>query len=117
MDGDGAVEVYVARDLPHAYQVLAMLQDDGIAATVVGESLGSAAADLGLSFNALPRIWVRVRDENRARTLLDRWDERMRAPAGAAAEDAEDWTCWRCGEQVESAFEACWNCEAERPGS
>ncbi len=27
------------------------------------------------------------------------------------------WTCFKCGEQVEDNFTACWNCQAGRDGA
>ncbi len=55
-----------------------------------------------------PEVWVmRDQDLPAAIELLEH-HPKTRAPA---------WTCSKCGNQNEAAFDACWSCGADRPES
>ena len=107
----GPVEVYVARDVLNARVMLQLLETEGIAGRIVGENLESAAGELGMSFNALPRIWVPAQDAERARALLDRADQEQ---GSEPSEPGLPWKCAACGAQMEGGFDLCWKCEGPR---
>ena len=111
---EGPVEVYVARDAAHARHALAALAAEQVPGKVVGEHLQTAAGDLGMSFNALPRIWVPGEHAARAQEVLAAFD----ATYGEGAEDeapSPPWTCAACGEEIDGVYDACWQCQADRP--
>ncbi|MFG0316730.1 MAG: putative signal transducing protein [Planctomycetota bacterium JB042] len=112
VDGD-PVEVYVARDASDAAMALAMLAAEGIEGRVVGENLQTAAGELGMSYNALPRVWVPGEQAGRARELIRAHERERSAPADAAP--AAPWVCPGCGESVPGEFDLCWSCQTERP--
>ncbi len=107
------VEVYVAHDASDAAMALAMLGAEGIEGRVVGENLQTAAGELGMSYNALPRVWVPGDQAERARELI-RAHERERS-AQADAAPADPWVCPGCEESVPGDFDLCWSCQTERP--
>lgn len=113
MSTDGPIEVYIARDEMDAGTALAMLRAEGIEGRVVGANLQTASGELGMSYNALPRIWVRSDDATRARELIAN-HERERREASERP-PAEPWRCPACSEEVQGDFDLCWNCETERP--
>ncbi len=113
MTSQGPVEVYVGRNASDAAAALAMLRAEGIEGRIVGENLQTAAGDLGISYNALPRIWVVAEHAARARELIARHEEEARERDSEPAGDP--WTCPKCGETVEADFDLCWNCQTERP--
>lgn len=70
------VEVFVARDIPHAYLIKMTLDGEGIFAVVQGENLQVAMGDIPMQ-DAAPRILVRRPDVNRARQVLIDNGERL----------------------------------------
>ena len=87
MPDDRIVEVFSAANVVEAHSLLARLEEAGIAAQVVGESLGNAAGWLPASDTA-PRIWVRQADEARAREVIAEHLSEAREQA-AEPEDTE----------------------------
>jgi hypothetical protein len=84
MHDDEPVEVYLAANSHHAHFVSNMLADAGIEARVVGEisTLGVRPGE-----ESGPCLWVRRRDKDRARQILQEWyrvsarGERVNPPA------------------------------------
>ena len=70
------VEVFVARDVPHAYLVKMSLDAAGIFAVIQGESLQAAAGEGPLPA-AAPRILVRRPELTRAVQVLRENGERL----------------------------------------
>lgn len=94
--------VYTAENVFDAQLVRDRLLQDGIAATVHGMMLTGALGELPA--DTRPTVWIE--DETlyeRARQLIARFE---RESVGAG----EPWTCDRCGEPNEPAFELCWSC-------
>ena len=69
------VEVFVARDLPHAYLVKMSLDMEGVFAVVQGENLQIAVGDIPIQ-EAAPRILVRRPDAAQALQILRDHGER-----------------------------------------
>jgi len=113
MSEPGPVEVYVALDATHAHAAVAALAAEKVPARVVGENLQTASGELGMSFNALPRVWVAAEYATRAQEILARFDLENATPE--AGEKAPPWTCAKCGEEVDSVYAACWKCQNDRP--
>lgn len=103
------VKLYAARDGMEAHHLRAMLEAEGIEATVMGELLGTARGELPLTQETLPSVWVDESDMEAAARVV----ERLQDPP--IEEGKPDWTCPACGEQIERQFDACWHCETERP--
>ena len=81
-----------------------LLREEGIAASVQRQFLGSVAGEIPPD-QCLPEVWV-LHDEQlpRARALLE---QLLSLPQ-------RRWTC-ACGELVEGGFESCWNCGRAMP--
>lgn len=78
-----------------------LLESAGIEVQVRSMELWTAAVEIYYSEGARPSIWVRKRDLERARQVLERREE-----AGESAA----WTCPDCGERLEGQFTTCWQC-------
>jgi hypothetical protein len=105
---DEIVEVYVAADEPQAVLLQDLLQTQGITAQVIGSSLHSAAGEIPVGWNAMPRLWVRQPDAEQARQLLMDWEKSRNQKR--AQPPAAGWTCPRCGSEVDFDFDTCWSC-------
>ena len=70
------VEVFVARDVPHAYLVKMSLDVAGVFSVIQGENLQVALGDIPLQ-DAAPRILVRKSELARARQILKENGERF----------------------------------------
>lgn len=112
MDDDAVVEVYNAANAVEAYALKNVLEESGIRTRVVGDMLQTAAGELPVGFRASPRIWVTKGDEARAKEILAACEAHHR---GDVAENTvATWKCPNCGEEVETDFELCWNCQRPR---
>lgn len=78
------------------------LVDADIPAFVTGTDAGVALSMGGAGTDRLVRVEVAEADFERADEILRADQARMR--------DAKPWTCSRCGEPNEPAFEVCWSC-------
>jgi enoyl-CoA hydratase/carnithine racemase len=111
------IEVFSARDIAEAYLVRGMLQEDGIDAMVVGESLGGIAGEVP-PLQATPRIWVRPIDADRARQLIEQFERQSAArsattsnPPGSEGVSAQaELFCYHCGETVDYGQTSCPAC-------
>jgi hypothetical protein len=65
--------VYTARDEMDAHFVKGLLEQEGIEARVLGESLGGAFGTLPLSARSLPGVYVRDEDVARATPIVDEY--------------------------------------------
>jgi hypothetical protein len=101
------VRIYEGREAMDAHHVRVILETHGIAATVIGESLRMARAQIPPTLNTQPTVWVQDTDVAQALAILrDVTSENASAP---------DWVCSSCGETVEGQFSACWNCGTAQP--
>jgi len=53
-------------------------------------------------------LYVAAADADRAQQLIRAYE----AQTEAGDSPDENWECTRCGEENESSFETCWNCQA-----
>ncbi len=97
------VKIYVGREAMDAHHIRAILEDRGIAATVMGESLRLAWPQIPPTLNTQPAVWVNDTDVKRALDVI-------REGEIAEATPTQDWVCPKCGETVEPQFCLCWNC-------
>jgi hypothetical protein len=70
---DRIVDIFSAADSVEAHGLCERLQDEGIFAQVVGDTLSNAAGCLPLGERTTPRIWVRESQANRAREIISEW--------------------------------------------
>jgi membrane protease subunit (stomatin/prohibitin family) len=112
----GLINLYGARDALEAHHLRGILEDSGIRATVMGESLGSARGDIPVTVETLPSVWVDKEDADRAMEIVREFLRSDKA-GQADSERAEAWTCPRCHERIEGQFGQCWNCGEARPTS
>lgn len=100
--------VYTAENIFDAQLVRDRLLQEDIAATVHGMMLTGALGELPA--DTRPTVWIE--DDalyERARQLIARFEHEGPGAGG------EPWTCGRCGERNEPAFELCWSC-GQAPG-
>ncbi len=107
------VRVYIARDAMDAHHLRAMLEDQGISAKVIGESLRAAWAQIPATASTLPAVWVDKEDAERALPVVDQFTKTN--IEGQPASGTTPWDCPKCGEHLEGQFIACWSCGTPRP--
>ena len=95
------VRLYEGRNEMDAHHVRAILETQGIAATVMGESLLETVPQPP-TLNMQPTVWVHDKDVERALAIV--------GEVRAEASPPPDWACPGCGESVEGQFSVCWNC-------
>jgi hypothetical protein len=109
-DVGSLLNLYRAQGTPEAHALRDRLNEAGIPAAVMGESLHHGH---GLPITT-PTVWVGERYLEKARSVLAEFIAQRRHAAAEPAEDA-CWTCPGCGERIEDQFDVCWNCQAARP--
>jgi hypothetical protein len=83
-----------------------IVESAGIKTVLRNEYASGAAGDLS-PFDAWLELWV-VNDAD--------YPEAMKIiETMSSANNAEEWTCARCGEKNDSSFDVCWQCQSERP--
>lgn len=101
--------VYFAENAMVAHHVKSLLDAEGIACEVTGESGGTSVGIGTTHLSTKPSVWVGNPDDY-ARAL-----EIVRKYEASAPQDLPAWTCAQCKETVEGSFDICWNCGADRP--
>ncbi len=106
-------KVYTAANPATAHIIRGILESHGIASEVRGEALFSVRGELPMVGDTFPTVWI-VHDTDRlkAQEVVDDFDSRL---SGQNEDNQEAWICRNCGEQLESQFTACWQCETPRP--
>ncbi len=105
-DPDELFAIHEAANVTEAHFVKNLLLDAGIKASV-------SEADAPLHLPITPTsVLIFRRDEERARAVIDKYDEQQEARA-----DRPDWKCPKCGATVIGAFDECDACGADRPGT
>ncbi len=105
-DPQDLVSVYRAANVTEAHLVKNLLEDEEIDAFVAEEFEPLA----GLSIDP-PDVLVRKADEDRARVIVEQYDDKQIERA-----DRADWRCPKCAATVVGAFDECDVCGAVRPG-
>ena len=105
-------QVFVAQHPTEAHLVRGLLEANGIAAEVHGESLFGARGEAPVTPDTLPSVWVLDDDQaSSARAVLAAYESQE----GLGAGNGGAWACPACNEQIESQFTECWNCGAAHP--
>ncbi len=104
-------QVCYCRDEMEAGFLKGHLEQEGIEAQIMGETLSFARGDLPLTPQTMPSLHVAEQDLQRACEIVYRLlDHQPDA-------DGPTWPCPNCSEQVEPQFAQCWNCGETRPES
>ena len=85
-----------------------LLLREGIETEVRTPFLAAASGDVPFT-ECWSQLWV-VNDEDNDRAM-----ELIRAALAPPARSGPPWRCARCGEPVDSQFDACWRCGTDRP--
>lgn len=104
-----------ARDSFEAHMIRNELEQQGITATVQGETLASGRGDLPMTPQTLPQVWVNEEDLPEAKQIAEAF-----FLAGKEAADAptpDPWRCASCDTEVDGQFAVCWKCGADHPDS
>jgi len=104
------IKLYTGRDLMDAHHVRALLEGEGIPATVMGENLAIARGYLPMTQDTMPSVWIDDGDRELAIPII----ANLNAPADPTL---PPWTCPHCDESVEGQFDICWNCGTTRSGA
>jgi ribosomal protein S27AE len=104
-------QVFIAQHPAEAHFVRGLLEADGIAAEVHGESLFGARGEAPATPDTLPSVWVvDDTDAPKAAVILAAFGRQ-----GTPDIALRSWRCPKCGETVEGQFTDCWHCGAGRP--
>ncbi|MBC7852718.1 MAG: DUF2007 domain-containing protein [Pirellulaceae bacterium] len=91
-------EIFRAANSQHAQMLRGMLEERGIKAYVVNESLQTAGGDLPLGWTAAPIIMVAEEDAVKGRLIAEQFDAILRDGHAFETEDFDvadaDWTDW-----------------------
>ncbi len=74
--------VYEAANMLEAHMVAGMLDQQGIAAWVLGDMLQGAIGEVPAG--SLARVTTRAEDADRARDIIREWEQQQPAPTGPA---------------------------------
>lgn len=100
--------VYTAAHLPDAQMLVHTLEEHGVRARVLNETLQGGVGELP---HIYPEVWIDDEsDWEQARSLARRFDQ-----GGAGSHGTT--RCPRCGEDNPATFEICWQCGAVIPPS
>ena len=107
-------QAFIAQHPTEAHFLKGLLEAEGIAAEVRGETLFGARGEAPVTSETLPSVWL-VNDQQleTAIALVARYASRHGPPEQISA----PWPCPNCGEQCESQFTECWKCGATRPSN
>ena len=109
--GDQTLEtVGVYPSITEASIVRGRLDQAGIRSWMQNELTSGQLFQVGLALGGVT-LQVASVDLKRTRELMAEDAERV------AGEFSPPWTCSRCGSEVDTGFEVCWNCQAPVTGS
>jgi len=105
------IQVYSAQHPTEAHYVKGLLESQGIASEVRGESLFGARGELPVTTDTAPSIWIFDDAKfEEARSIIKEHEHLNRT----ATPDRPKWKCDFCGEESEAQFTECWNCLTPR---
>ena len=101
------VRVYRAGNSIEGNFLQGLLAEEGIPAQLLDD-----AGRRLVSGNATGEVEVHVPKDflEAAARIIDDYERRSSESTGT---EGASWECLRCGEENESTFESCWNCQAE----
>jgi ribosomal protein S18 acetylase RimI-like enzyme len=106
-------KLFVAQHHPEAHFVCGLLEADGIAAEVRGETLFTTIGGSAVIPGTSPEVWLA--DTGQLPQALEVIRRFVKGEAPATQGGA--WTCPGCGEAHEAQFTACWYCGGARPAA
>lgn len=101
--------VYSAPNASMIHLLRDVLEQRGIEAVVLGESLPGGAGELPPNETWIELHVVHDEDADLATRVVD---ETLQPDTNGKP---STWTCPECGERMEAQFGACWNCGTTRP--
>lgn len=102
------IQLTTADDPIEAGFLRGLLESAGIEVQLRSMELWGVAVEIYYSEGARPSLWVRKRDLDAARRVLEHRDEAGESPS---------WACPNCGERLEGQFTTCWQCGQARGAS
>lgn len=109
--GSTMKRVYSAQHPPEAHYVKGLLEEQGIACEIRGESLSAAQGGVPITTETAPTVWIRDGMQYQtARAIIADYERQQRRPVSSGP----SWVCRSCGEECEGQFAQCWNCLAPR---
>jgi len=105
------IKAFIARHPTEAHLVKNLLELEGIAAEIKGESLYGALGGIAITTDTLPSVWIK--NDSQAGKAME-VVEKYLSGKGSPDLDGKPWICLKCGETVESQFTSCWKCGADR---
>lgn len=104
-------KVYEHPDFPMVGHFQSILESEGIRTEVRNEGGASLAGEVPFT-QVFPELWVlETKDVDRAKRILEEYQEKP----SPTVEQFPDWTCPKCGEQVDGGYAECWNCGSPMP--
>lgn len=102
--------IYTARDSLEAGFVCALLEQEGIHATTLGEQLTALRGAVPFGETTAPAVWVPQEVAESARQIVANALHEAKLARGRG----DYWVCSGCGETVSAAMGTCWNCLTDR---
>jgi hypothetical protein len=107
--------IYSAASTQQAYLLKGLLEEEGIAASVVNDAIQLGGGELPLGWTAAARIVVAQQDAAQARALAEEFDRRTSHDAddldSMEAEPLTDWSDWpvcpHCGQRRSARCPVC----------
>ncbi|MBN1489051.1 MAG: DUF2007 domain-containing protein [Phycisphaerae bacterium] len=128
-------KVYTAGDPVDANHFRLLLEAEGIAAEIMGESLWAARGAVPMDAGTCPSLWVADEDYEQARRFVLQHDgppnpshcaecgydltglPEPRCPECGRPffrpKELEPWVCPQCGETIDGQFTECWKCAGD----
>lgn len=103
--------IYSAQHPPEAHYVKGLLEEQGIACEIRGESLSAAQGGVPITTETAPTVWIRDGERYQAARAIIADYERLQR---RSVSSGPSWVCRACGETCEAQFGQCWNCLAPR---
>jgi hypothetical protein len=109
---ESPIPIFTARDGVEAHFVRGLLQQQGIPATVVGDT--PIVSFRPMTRSGSPQVVVPAEHETAAGEVVALY---RRGEHRALPQNEPSWKCPSCGEMIEPQFTDCWNCRTPKPGS
>ncbi len=105
------IQVYSAEHPTEAHMVKGILEAQGIACIVQGETLFGSRGELPVTPETAPSVWIIEDDRYKeARLIVWQYEKSIRERSATK----ETWICLSCGEELEEQFTHCWKCGMPR---